>query len=63
MTKTEFEAGKIYKVTFPDGSILIIKLIGGPPPKFQINGGSMIGIEWLEGCVSAEEIDDELKNM
>lgn len=63
MTKPEFEAGKIYKVTFSDGRILVVKLIGGNYPKFQVKDGSMIGIEQLDGRISVEEIDDELKNV
>lgn len=63
MTKPEFEAGKIYKVTFPDGRVLIVKLIGGSHTKFQVKDGSMIGIEQLDGRISVEEIDDELRNV
>lgn len=58
-----FEAGKIYKVTYPDGRVLIVKLTGGYPLKFQTKNGSVIRLEQLEGYKSVEVIDDEFYNM
>ena len=58
----KFEAGKIYKVTFADGRVILVKLIGGNPPKFHVIGdGYLEGTNWLNGFKSIEVIDDEDK--
>lgn len=62
MTEIKFEAGKIYEVSFPDGSALIVKLIGGEPPMYQVKDGSIIGYERLDGFSSIKEIADELED-
>lgn len=59
MTKTKFEAGKIYKVTFPDGRVLIVKLKGYEPARLQVKDGPDIEVGSLGMNYSIEEIGDE----
>lgn len=62
MAKIKFEAGKIYEVSFPDGSVLVVKLIGGEPPKFQEKDGSIVDFGRLDGYSSIKEIGDEFED-
>lgn len=63
MAIIKFEAGKIYEVSFPDGSVLVVKLIGGESPKFQVKDGSIIEYGRLDGYTSIKEIGDELEDL
>lgn len=63
MAKFKFEAGKIYEVSFHDGSVLIVKLTGGESPKFQVKDGSIIEYGRLDGYSSIKEIGDELEDV
>ena len=59
----KFEAGKTYKVTFADGRVIFVKLIGGIPPKFHVIGdGYLVGTDWLNGFLSIEVVEDEHDN-
>lgn len=60
MKKNRFEAGKIYEVSFSDGSVLVVKLIGGEPPMFLVKDGSIIELGRLDRYSSIREIGDEL---
>ena len=56
MAKINFELGKNYEVSFPDGSVLVVKFIGGEPPRFQTEDGSIVGNERLNGYSSIKEV-------
>ncbi len=62
MSVIKFETGKIYEVSFPDGSILVVKLIGGEHPKYQVKDGSIIEYGRLDGYSSIKEIGDEFED-
>lgn len=53
----KFELGLTYKVTFGDGSEMIVKFIGANPPRFEVLEGEMVGIDWLNGAKSIENIE------
>ncbi len=59
MKSISFKAGKIYKVTRPNGDVLIVKLKGGNLAKLQVKDGSDIDVESLGMVCSIEEIGDD----
>jgi hypothetical protein len=59
MKEISFKFGKIYKVTFPDGKILIVKLKGSEPARLQVKDGPDIEVGNLGMNYSIEEIGDE----
>lgn len=56
----KFEAGKTYRLSFPNGSYLLFSLCGGEPLSFTVKGGEIIGVELFNSPNKVEEVEDTL---
>lgn len=59
----EFVLGKVYRIAFKDGRVLTVMPRGGEPMKIEVDEHKTYeGMDWLNGHISIEEVDDTITN-